>query len=170
MIEMMHFSLEYTEFPHVLFAHNHWLCCLLPYQIPLYVFGTRWRGLVEFVPRPLCSPRRKTGTHWEQPGWTSPSPHPVEPVIMLGGGGRKIIWPYREWKLGSSSSWSSCCTDYIMPAALFVRADIKLLQNPVSIFRGMLVGWLAGGVSVISHLLPGYCHYSKNDLFFYCYY
>lgn len=54
-----------------------------------------------------------------------------------------------------------------MPTALFVRTNIlvKLLQNPANIFRGMLVDWPAGGVSVISRPLSGYCPYSNNVLF-----
>ena len=63
------------------------------------------------------------------------------------------------------SPWPSCYTDYVMLATIFVKTNIKLLQNPGSIFRGMLADWLAGRVSVISHLFSCYCHCSNNVLF-----
>jgi len=166
---MIHLSLEYTEFPRLLFAPIHWFFLVVLSTVSQNC-AVHFRYEVEECGRVRATAALQPMKEHRYPLKRSlggrPSPPPQNQSRFWGGGAEKLFdLPGVETRIAQPLAY--LLYRQCMPAALFVRTNIKLLQTPASIFRGMLVDWLAGGMSVIRHLLAGYCHCSKNVVYYY---
>jgi hypothetical protein len=88
--------------------------------------GTGWTWVVKYTPRPLHHRRKNASTHGTG-GWMAPRAGPDFSE------NRKISWPSRKSKRGSSSPKHSQYTGYDIPGPRLCAADCNLCNGRDSV-------------------------------------